>query len=167
MACCGPPTASPRAGPSVPWGVLAGTQWGAPMPRQDGIGSRAPTLFWLLECVLVKVFVSVLHAHLELRTLATLLDWKRCSSSQSSLTISFHSRLTRSDSLQSFGGLWVLSSMKSFARSPILPQFLIDMFFIPFDISSHVSCLLPAVSQSILFTQIQICFFLGRLIDQL
>ena len=47
----------------------------------------------------------------------------------------------------------------------MLPQFLIDMFFISSEISSDFSCLLPAVSQSILFTQIQVCFFLGRWIN--
>ena len=55
VACCGPPTASPRTAV----GVLAETHRGAPMPRQDGTGGRAPTLLWFLECALVSVVVFV------------------------------------------------------------------------------------------------------------
>ena len=55
-------------------------------------------------------------------------------------------QLTRSHSLQSFGGLWVFSSMKS----------LIDVLCTSFEISSHFSCL---------FTQMQICSTSRRLIN--
>ena len=49
--------------------------------------SANPFLCWL-ECALVGVVVSVVvvvfHTHVQLRILTPLLDWKRCSSSQSS-----------------------------------------------------------------------------------
>ena len=63
-------------------------------------------------------------------------------------------QLARSNSLQSFGGMWVFSPMKS----------LINMFFISFEISSHFSCLLLAMSESILFTNGNL--FLSLKIDQ-
>ena len=88
------------------------------------------------------VVVVVFHARMQLRILTHQLDWKRCSSSQ---PVGFTPK---------FGRFGVFRSMKS----------LIDMFLISFEISSHFSRWLPAVSQSILLTQIQICFFLGRLI---
>ena len=49
--------------------------------------------------------------------------------------------------------------MKSFFQ-----QILINMLFISFEISSHFSCLLPAVPLSILFTPMLICFTLKRLL---
>ena len=50
-------------------------------------------------------------------------------------------------------------SMKSFVR-----QILINMIFTSFEISSHFSCLLPAVPLSILFTPMLICFTPKRLL---
>ena len=51
----------------------------------------------------------------------------------------------------------VFFSMKSFVQ-----QILINVLFISFEISSHFSCLLPAVSLSILFTPMLICFTVKR-----
>ena len=48
---------------------------------------------------------------------------------------------------------WMFFSMKSFVQ-----QILINMLFILFKISSHLSCLLLAVSLSILLTPMLICF---------
>ena len=59
-------------------------------------------------------------------------------------------------SLQHFCGLWVLSFQL---------VILFDTFFISFEIASKFYCLLSAVSQFILFKQMQICFFPGRLIN--
>ena len=53
----------------------------------------------------------------------------------------------------------VFFSTKSFVQ-----QILINMLFISFEISSHFSCLLPAVSLSILFTPMLICFTFKRLL---
>ena len=44
------------------------------------------------------------------------------------------------------------------SRAHLFQQILFDMLFISFETSLHFSYLLPAVSQSILFTQMQICF---------
>ena len=57
--------------------------------------------------------------------------------------------------LQHFCGLWVLCSTRHLVRH------VLELV----EISSEISCLLSAVSQSILFTQVQICFSLGRLIN--
>ena len=55
---------------------------------------------------------------------------------------------------------WMFFSMKTFIQ-----QILTDILFISFEISLHLSCLLPAVSLSILFTPMQIRFTLKRLLS--
>ena len=47
----GPPTASSLFGPSVPRVSFRGPAGVPPMPKQDGIGSRAPTLSGCAVCV--------------------------------------------------------------------------------------------------------------------
>ena len=87
------------------------------------------------------------RAHVQLRILTLLLDWKRRSSSQSS---SFSSiRIVRSN----------ISAGCGYSLQLVI---LFEAFFISFEISSKLSCLLSAVPQSILFTQMLICFFLNR-----
>ena len=94
------------------------------------------------------VFVVMFRAHVQLRILTPLLDWKRCSSSQSSPFSDIRT---------------IRSNISAGCGCSLQLVILFDTFFISFEISSEISCLLSAVSQFILFTQIQICLFLGRL----
>ena len=64
----GPPTASRCNGPSVPWVSLPGPTWVPPMPKQDGIRSRAPTLvvtlcWWWWTWHVDVAHTRVLQAH--------------------------------------------------------------------------------------------------------
>ena len=63
----GPPTASRCNGPRVPWVSLPGPTGVPPMPKQDGIGSRAPTLVvalcrWWWTCHVDVPHTRVLQA---------------------------------------------------------------------------------------------------------
>ena len=96
-----------------------------------------------VSCALV--FMVMFRAHVHLRILTPLLDWKRCSKA----LIRHHSsvipvQLTRSDSLPSFGGLWMFSPMKDVTQCPAT-NFLIDILFVSFEISSHLYCLQSAM----------------------
>ena len=92
----------------------------------------------------------VSHAHVRLRILTLLLDWKRCSSSQS----------------PPFSVIRIVcSNISAGCGCSVELVILFDTFFISFEISSKISCLLSATSESILFTQISLCFFLGRFIN--
>ena len=80
----------PCSGTGVPWVSLPGPTG---VPQSPGrLCGKAPTLvvclLVLLESrrrvCLALVFVVVHHAHVQLRMLTPLLDWKRCPSSQSS-----------------------------------------------------------------------------------
>ena len=110
----------------------------------DSVAKSQPILCvgWSRSCVLCS------HDRVELRILTPLLDWKRCSSSQSS----------------PFSGICIVrSNISARCGCSLQPVILFDTF-----ISSHISsecyhCLLDAVSQSIFSTQMQICFLFGRL----
>ena len=160
--CCGPPTASLRTGPSAPWVSLPGPTWALRCPgRMASEAERQP----LVECVLVNVFVFVFRTENTYTPARLEALFKSSQSSpfpsHPSWYHSYHPQLTRSDSLQSFGGLWVFSSMKSFFQ-----QILIDMLFISFEIFLHFFCLLPAVPLSSLFTTNANLFHFEK-IDQL
>ena len=86
---------------------------------------------------LALVFVVVHHTHVQLRILTPLLKWKRCPCSESS----------------PFSLLRIIFTKFSAGCGCSL------QLVILLKISSKFDCLLYAVSQSILFTQIQICLF--------
>ncbi len=134
-----------RAHGLPPWkhwctvGFIAGTHQCATESKMTLWQSANPSLCCLeswhrVFCALG--FVVVFHAHVQLRILTLLLDWKRCSSSQSS----------------SFSVIRTIRSKISAGWECSLQL--------------NFSCFLPAMSQSILFTQ-NATLFLSRKIDQL
>ena len=154
-SCCGPPTAFP-CGHTV--GVLAGTHRCALMHTVASRQSANP--LWLLECGLVNVSwwsnqrdCTLLLLYVCGSCLTTILD---------SQSLECESTYTPARRVALFSehlvaptasGGCVFFSTKSFVQ-----QILINMLFISFEISSHFSSLLPAVSLSILCTPMLICF---------
>ena len=157
-SCCGPPTASPL------WhrctvGVLAGTHRCALMPNVASRQSANPS--WLLECGLVNVsswsskqsqrdFTALLLYAFRVPRLTAILDfWTlECENTYTparrvALFCEHFVAPTSSAGCKS----WMFFSLQTFFQ-----QILIDMLFISFEVSLHLSCLLPAMPLSILFT---------------
>ena len=162
-SCCGPPTAVP-CGHTV--GVLAGTHRCALMPR---VASRqSANRLWLLECGLVYVSRwskqsqrdgTLLLLYVCVSCLTTILD---------SQSLECESTYTPSRRVALFSEHFVAPTATAgcvfFSTKSFVQQILINMLFISFEISSHFSCLLPAMSLSILFTPVLICFTFKRLL---
>ena len=156
-SCSGPPTAFP-CGHRCTVGVLAGTHRCALMPRVASRKSANP--LWLLECGIVNVSwwskqgqrdcTFLLLYVFRVSCLTTILDsWSlECENTYTparrvALFCEHFVAPTASAGCRS----WMFFSMKFFFQ-----QILINMLFISFEISSHLSCLLSAVPLSILFT---------------
>ena len=152
-SCCGPPTAFP-CGHRCTVGVLAGTHRCALMPRVASRQSANP--LWLLECGLVNVSwwpkqsqrdCTILLLYVCVSCLTTILD---------SQSLECESTYTPARRVALFSEHFVAPTASAgcvfFSTKSFVRQILINMLFISFEISSHFSCLLPAMSLSILFT---------------
>ena len=145
-------------------GVLAGTHRCALKPRVASRQSANP--LWLLECGLVNVSwwsnqrdCTILLLYVCVSCLTTILD---------SQSLECESTYTPARRVALFSEHFVAPTASAgcvfFSTKSFVRQILINMLFISFEISSHFSCLLPAMSLSILFAPMLICFTFKRLL---
>ena len=159
------------SGIGVPWVSLPGHHRCAFMPRVASKQSANP--LWLLVCGLVNVsrrsskqaqrgLTALLVYAFRIPCLTTILDSRslECENTNTpARRVTLFCEHFVAPTAPAGCRSWMFLSMKSFVQ-----QILINMLFISFEISSHLSCLLPAVPLSILFTPMQICFTLKRLL---
>ena len=161
VTCCRATHDLPAYGPPCTVGVLARTHWGATESRMTLWQSVNPLLWWLESwCSVIVVFVGVVVVQLRILTSARLEALLELSVVFSVISVrsirntsSWHGRIAPKF-LRIVGALFdeILSN-----------QILIDVHFRLFKISSYLYCLLSALSRSILFTSMAICFTSRRL----